>query len=191
MVQVVVRLVALTVVLLATPEVVFSQGLQRSPAALAAAGWTAIEERRFDDALEAFTEAAGPGRSDPYLCTGAGFAAFMLGQDAEAQSWLEQALKLVPKNTDASLLLGELHHRAGRVKEAVSTVRSRAQTRAQRACAERQARTMAQGRDRARGLLRVSRGTLQRALPGTGRRDDRATRGRNARRDVTGGLARR
>jgi len=123
MVQVVVRLVALTlaVVLLASPGVGFSQGLQRSPSALATAGWTAIEERRFGDALEAFTEAAGPGRTDPYLCTGAGFAAFMLGQDAEAQSWLEQALKLVPKNTDASLLLGELHHRAGRVKEAVST----------------------------------------------------------------------
>src|SRR5688572_26330118 len=123
MVQVDVRLVALTlaVVFLATPGVGFSQGLQRSPAALAAAGWTAIQERRFGDALEAITEAAGPGRSDPYLCTGAGFAAFMLGEDAEAQSWLEQALKLVPKNTDASLLLGELHHRAGRVSEAVST----------------------------------------------------------------------
>src|SRR6187401_3385376 len=123
MVKVVVRLAALTlaVVLIASPRVGFSQGLQRSPAALAAAGWMAIEERRFGDALEAFTEAAGPGRTDPYLCTGAGFAAFMLGQDAEAQSWLEQALKLVPKNTDASLLLGELHHRAGRVREAVST----------------------------------------------------------------------
>jgi tetratricopeptide (TPR) repeat protein len=121
MVKVVVRLVALAsaVVLLATPG--FSQSLQRLPAALAAAGWTAIEERRFGDALEAFTAAAGPGRSDPNLCTGAGFAAFMLGQDAEAQSWLEQALKLVPHNTDASLLLGELHHRAGRVGEAVAT----------------------------------------------------------------------
>jgi len=98
-----------------------SQGLHRSPAALAAAGWTAIEERRFGDALEAFTAAAGPSRGDPSLCTGAGFAAFMLGQDAEAQSWLERALKLVPQNTDASLLLGELHHRAGRVAEAVAT----------------------------------------------------------------------
>ena len=118
----VVRLAFLTfAMILATAGVGFSQGLQGSPAALAAVGWTAIEERRFGDALEAFTAAAGPGRSDPSLCTGAGFAAFMLGQDAEAQSWLEQALKLVPQNTDASLLLGELHHRAGRVGEAVST----------------------------------------------------------------------
>ena len=109
------------VAVLVTPEAGLAQGLQRSPAALAAAGWTAIEERRFDDALEAFTAAAGPGKSDPSLCTGAGFAAFMLGQDAEARSWLERALKLAPQNTDASLLLGELHHRAGRVGEAIAT----------------------------------------------------------------------
>jgi tetratricopeptide (TPR) repeat protein len=98
-----------------------AQRLQPSPAALAAAGWAAIEERRFGDALEAFSAAAGPGKGDPALCTGAGFAAFMLGQDADAQMWLEQALKLDPRNTDASLLLGELHHRAGRVAEAVAT----------------------------------------------------------------------
>lgn len=94
---------------------------QGAPAALAANGWAAIDERRFGDALEAFTDAAGPGRNDPALCLGAGFAAFMLGQDAEAQAWLERALKLAPRNTDASLLLGELHHRAGRVAEAIAT----------------------------------------------------------------------
>jgi tetratricopeptide (TPR) repeat protein len=119
----VLRLFAWTfaVVLLTAQAGEASQAIQRSPASLAAAGWTAIEERRFSDALEAFTAAAGPGRNDPALCTGAGFAAFMLGQDVEAQGWLERALKLVPQNTDASLLLGELHHRAGRVGEAVAT----------------------------------------------------------------------
>ena len=69
-------------ILLATPAAEPAQGLQRSPVTLAAAGWTAIEERRFGDALEAFAEAAGPSTTDPSLCTGAGFAAFMLGQDA-------------------------------------------------------------------------------------------------------------
>jgi tetratricopeptide (TPR) repeat protein len=88
---------------------------------LAAAGWKAIEERQFSDALAAFTAAAGPAKNDPALCTGAGFAAFMLGQDVEAQGWLERALKLAPQTTDASLLLGELHHRSGRVVEAVAT----------------------------------------------------------------------
>ena len=112
---------AFAAILVASPAAEPAQALQRSPAALAAAGWTAIEERRFGDALEAFTAAAGPGKSDPGLCTGAGFAAFMLGQDAEALAWLERALTLAPRNTDASLLLGELHHRAGRVAEAVAT----------------------------------------------------------------------
>jgi tetratricopeptide (TPR) repeat protein len=97
---------------------------QRGPASEAAAGWEAIKEQRFGDALEAFTAAAGPDRSDPSACTGAGFAAFMLGQDAEARGWLERALSLAPGNTDASMLLGELHHRAGRVTEAIATYES-------------------------------------------------------------------
>ena len=104
----------------ASPKLILAQS-QGSPAALKAAGWTAIEERRFSDALAAFTAAAGPERNDPALCTGAGFAAFMLGQDAEALVWLERALKLAPQTTDASLLLGELHHRSGRIAEAVAT----------------------------------------------------------------------
>ncbi len=108
-------------ILVASPKLVLTLGAQQSPAALAAAGWKAIEERRFSDALAAFTAAAGSLRNDPNLCTGAGFAAFMLGQDAEAQAWLERALKLAPQMTDASLLLGELHHRSGRVAEAVAT----------------------------------------------------------------------
>jgi tetratricopeptide (TPR) repeat protein len=97
------------------------QTSQRTPASLAAAGWKAVEDQRYGDALEAFTMAAGPSRDDPSLCTGAGFAAFMLGQDAEARSWLERALTLAPRTTDASILLGELHYRAGRVAEALET----------------------------------------------------------------------
>lgn len=97
-----------------------AQSGPRDPAALAAAGWAAIEERRFGDALEAFTDAAASRKNDPVVSTGAGLAAFMLGQNAEAEAWLERALKIAPQYADASLLLGELHYRAGRVGEAIA-----------------------------------------------------------------------
>ena len=108
-------------ILLAVAVVEAAQGGPRDPAALAAAGWAAIEERRFGDALEAFTRAAASSKSDPAVCAGAGLAAFMLGQNAEAQAWLERALTIAPQYVDASLLLGELHYRAGRVQDAIAT----------------------------------------------------------------------
>ena len=111
----------------------------------------------------------------------------MLGQDAEAQSWLEQALKLVPQNTDASLLLGELHHRAGRVGEAVSTYEAALKYAPNEPVLNDKLGQWRKDATVRAGFLRVSRGALQRALPGTGRRDDRATRGRDARRDVLAG----
>jgi tetratricopeptide (TPR) repeat protein len=93
----------------------------RDPAALGAAGWTAIDEKRFGDALEAFASALRSRKNDPALYAGAGLAAFMLGQNDEAQTWLEGALKLAPQYADVSLLLGELHYREGRVEEAIAT----------------------------------------------------------------------
>jgi tetratricopeptide (TPR) repeat protein len=109
----------LALLVLGSVPAAWAQTIRRSPQALAAAGWAAIEERRFEEALDAFTEAAGPTRNDPNLSLGAGLAAFMLGLDGEARTWLERALTLAPRNTDAALLLGELHYRAGRVGEAV------------------------------------------------------------------------
>jgi tetratricopeptide (TPR) repeat protein len=109
----------LLIVLAFVPAQLSAQSIRQSPQALAAAGWAAIEERRFEDALDAFVEAAGPTRNDSNISLGAGLAAFMLGMDGEARTWLERALKLAPKNTHAALLLGELHYRAGRVSEAV------------------------------------------------------------------------
>ena len=58
----------------------------QDPIALARAGTAAIENRRFGDALEAFTRAAAIRPGDASLCFGAGVAAFMLGQDDVAQS---------------------------------------------------------------------------------------------------------
>lgn len=108
-------------ILLAVAVVEGSQSGPRDPAALAAAGWAAIEERRFGDALEAFTGAVAFRKNDPALCAGAGLAAFMLGQNAEAQAWLQRALTIAPQYSDALLLLGEVHYRAGRVQDAIAT----------------------------------------------------------------------
>jgi tetratricopeptide (TPR) repeat protein len=91
----------------------------RDPIALAKEGATALDERRFGDALESFTAASAILPRDPSLCLGAGMAAFMLGRSADAQAWLEKALTLNPRYRSASEWLGELHYRAGRLKEAI------------------------------------------------------------------------
>jgi tetratricopeptide (TPR) repeat protein len=96
-----------------------AQSGSRDPAALAQAGAEALNERRFGDALEAFTAAAAIVPSDPGVCFGVGIAAFMLGRNDDAQEWLERALKLNPRYRNASEWLGELHYRAGRLKEAI------------------------------------------------------------------------
>jgi len=57
---------------------------------------------------------------DSSLCFGAGVAAFMLGQDAEAQTRLECALALSPGFLAAAEWLGDLHYRAGRLPEAIA-----------------------------------------------------------------------
>jgi tetratricopeptide (TPR) repeat protein len=101
-----------------------AQAGRTDPETLAQLGWTAIQERRFGDALEAFVAAAGTDKSNPSLAAGAGVAAYMQGQDDQARSWLERALTLAPNYRDASLLLGELHYRAGRLQEAMAVYES-------------------------------------------------------------------
>ena len=91
----------------------------RDPVALAKQGATALDERRFGDALESFTAASAILPRDPSLCFGAGMAAFMLGRNADAQEWFEKALKISPRYRNASEWLGELHYRAGRIKDAM------------------------------------------------------------------------
>ncbi len=90
---------------------------------------TALEERRFGDALEAFTQAAKLMPRDASLSLGAGVAAYRLGQNDDAETWFEQALKLDPAYTSASEWLGELQYREGRVKDAISTYESGPQAR--------------------------------------------------------------
>jgi tetratricopeptide (TPR) repeat protein len=90
------------------------------PSALARKGTAAIENQRFGEALEAFTRAAALEPGDASFCFGAGVAAFMLGQDALAQSRFECALALNPAYLPAATWLGDLHYRAGRIEEAIS-----------------------------------------------------------------------
>ena len=92
----------------------------QDPIALARAGTAAIENRRFGDALEAFTKAAAMQPGDASLCFGAGVAAFMLGQNDVAQTRFECALALNPNYLPAAVWLGDLHYRAGRLHEAIS-----------------------------------------------------------------------
>lgn len=114
------RSVLLLLALVLVAPSLAAQRARVDAAALAAEGWAAIEARRFGDALDAFTAAAAARQGDAATYAGAGVAAFMLGQNADAQHWLERALKIAPQFTDASLLLGQLHYRAGRVSEAIA-----------------------------------------------------------------------
>jgi tetratricopeptide (TPR) repeat protein len=93
----------------------------QDPITLAQAGTRALDAQRFAVALDAFTKAAALRPDDASLCFGAGLAAFMLGQDATAQSRFECALVRNPNYVTAATWLGDLHYRAGRLREAIAT----------------------------------------------------------------------
>lgn len=109
---------ALAIVLLFSPTAALAQGPGATVDA-AEEGWTALKERRFGDALDAFAAAVKLDARNPHLHYGAGVAAFMLGHGDEAADWLERTLALKPGYPDASLLLGELLHREGKTAEAI------------------------------------------------------------------------
>jgi len=118
------RLITLSVIVagvIVTHTSLVAQSRTSDPVKLGQEGITAIEERRFGDALSAFTQAATLSPRDPSFAMGAGIAAFRLGQNEAAEQWFGQALKLEPSYTPAAEWLGELQHRLGRVKDAIST----------------------------------------------------------------------
>jgi tetratricopeptide (TPR) repeat protein len=103
----------------ASPSV--GQRATKDPQTLAREGAAALDERRFADALTAFTAAAAQLPNDANIALGAGLAAFMLGRTGDGETWLVRALKLQPNLTQASIVLGELQHRGGRIDEAIAT----------------------------------------------------------------------
>jgi tetratricopeptide (TPR) repeat protein len=115
------RRLTTALVIVLVPVALGAQRPARDLEALATDGSAALEEKRFGDALEAFSAAAKLAPRDPGLALGVGVAAFMLGQNDEAEAWLQRSLKLDPGFVPASLWLGELQYREGRVKEAVAT----------------------------------------------------------------------
>jgi tetratricopeptide (TPR) repeat protein len=84
------------------------------------AGWDAIRNGRNEDAAAAFAEAIRAEPRDPSLHLGAGLAAQLLGDTAKARESLEQALRLAPNFTTASLLLGDLLYRQSDLQGAIA-----------------------------------------------------------------------
>jgi tetratricopeptide (TPR) repeat protein len=112
-------LAAVLVLACATPSV--AQRGAKDPQTLAKEAVDAFTERRFEDALTAFTAAAVQLPNDGNVAFGAGLASFMLGRNSDAETWFVRALKLQPNLLQASTMLGELQHRNGRVDEAIAT----------------------------------------------------------------------
>jgi len=117
------RCVCPLVVLLALPSPATAQARTRpldpQAAAEARLGWRAIEAGRTADAFGHFDAALV---RDPDVATyqfGAGLAAYLLGRPEVARGRLEEALRLEPGLTAASVLLGEILHRAGDLEGAI------------------------------------------------------------------------
>jgi tetratricopeptide (TPR) repeat protein len=84
------------------------------------AGWDAIRDGRNEEAAAAFAEAIRQQPRDPAHHLGAALAALLLGDTARARESLEQALKLAPNFTTASLLLGDLLYRQSDLQGAIA-----------------------------------------------------------------------
>ena len=98
------------------------QGSNATPAQLARTGQTALEEKRYAEALSAFTAASRLAPRDATLLWLTGYSAFMLGQLTEARGPLERALEINPQLTGASTVLAVVQYRLGRVADAVRTL---------------------------------------------------------------------
>jgi hypothetical protein len=84
------------------------------------AGWDAIRDGRNEEAATAFAEAIREQPRDATLHLGGALAALLLGDTAHARESLEEALKLAPNLTAASLLLGDLLYRQSDLQGAIS-----------------------------------------------------------------------
>ena len=83
-------------------------------------GWDAIRQGHAEEAAAAFADALRDQPRDPSLHLGAALAAQLLGDSGRARELLEQALKLAPNFTTASLLLGDLLYRQSDLQGAIA-----------------------------------------------------------------------
>src|SRR5436309_15828499 len=96
------------------------QGLaESSGAALGRQGWDAIRAGQITEASRLFHDAIAENAHDATLFLGAGLAAHLQGQEMEARTALQEAVRLNPKLTAAALLLGDVTYRMGALEMAV------------------------------------------------------------------------
>jgi len=88
------------------------------------AGFTALERGDADAAATVFRGALSEHPRDPILLYGAGVAAHLQGRERDALHLLQQALKVEPRLTPASALLGGIAHREGDLDLAIKTYES-------------------------------------------------------------------
>src|SRR5947209_16887797 len=94
---------------------------ESSGAALGRQGWEAIRAGQITEASRLFHDAIAENAHDATLFLGAGLAAHLQGQEMEARTALQEAVRLNPKLTAASLLLGDISYRQGDLETAVRT----------------------------------------------------------------------
>jgi len=116
------RIVATGIVLLCVISGAADQGLaESSGAALGRLGWEAIRAGQIKEASRLFHDAIAENAHDATLFLGAGLAAHLQGQEMEARTALQEAVRLNPKLTAAALLLGDVTYRMGDLEMAVRT----------------------------------------------------------------------
>jgi len=116
------RIVATGFVLLCVVSGAVDRGLaESSGAALGRLGWEAIRAGQITEASRLFHDAIADNARDATLFLGAGLAAHLQGQEMEARTALQEAVRLNPKLTAAALLLGDITYRMGDLETAVRT----------------------------------------------------------------------
>jgi Peptidase MA superfamily/Tetratricopeptide repeat len=96
-----------------------SSAAQQPSGRLAEVGWQALRDGEAERALSSFREALTLRPGDPTLHIGLGVAEHLLGREDEARKSLERALKIDPRLSVASTLLGEIAYRQGDVDTAI------------------------------------------------------------------------
>ena len=82
--------------------------------------WAALKAGDADKASRLFRRLLSANPSDPLLLLGSGIAAHVLGDDAQAETTLRKALKIDPRLTPASALLGRIVYEGGDLDDAIA-----------------------------------------------------------------------